>query len=76
MPAESSTKITHGHCLCGACEWTYEGKIEDATICNCTACRRYGVLWAYDYDGHGIHVKAAEGQIVAFVRADGGSLSF
>jgi len=30
---------------------------DGATACNCTACRRYGVLWAYDYDGEGIHVS-------------------
>lgn len=23
---------------------------ESATACNCTICRRYGALWAYDYD--------------------------
>jgi hypothetical protein len=29
---------------------------EGATACNCTACRRYGVLWGYDYEGEGITV--------------------
>ena len=30
---------------------------EGATACNCTVCRRYGALWAYDYDGEGINVS-------------------
>ncbi len=47
-----------GRCHCGAVDWRFDGEIPDATICNCTICRRYGVLWAYDYDGHGIHVDA------------------
>jgi hypothetical protein len=44
---------------------------ESATACNCTACRRYGVLWAYDFDGEGIHVS---GPTKAYVRGD--SLGF
>jgi hypothetical protein len=46
-----------GRCHCGSVRWTFQGEIPDATICNCSACRRYGVLWAYDYDGHGIRVE-------------------
>jgi hypothetical protein len=68
-------KITHGHCHCGAAHWTFHGEIPDATICNCTACRRYGALWAYDYEGHGIHVTAPENGLTAYVRGSG-SLSF
>src|SRR6185312_10067821 len=30
---------------------------EGATACNCTVCRRYGVLWIYDYENHGIRVS-------------------
>ena len=41
----------HGECLCGQVRWTYEGDIPSATSCNCTACRRYGALWAYSYVG-------------------------
>jgi len=32
------------------------GRGAGATACNCTVCRRYGALWAYDYDGEGIKV--------------------
>jgi hypothetical protein len=49
--------MIEGSCLCGAVHWTFEGSPEAATACNCTACRRYGVLWAYDYDGEGIKVS-------------------
>ena len=29
---------------------------ESATACNCTVCRRYGALWAYDFEGEAIRV--------------------
>lgn len=38
-----------GSCLCGAVHWTFDGRPAYATACNCTACRRYGVLWIYDW---------------------------
>jgi len=69
-------KITHGRCLCGAAQWTVHGEILDATICNCTACRRSGALWAYDFEGHGIHVTAPENGLTAYVRGDRSPLSF
>ena len=73
----SPTKITRGRCLCGACSWTFEGEIAGATICNCTACRRYGGLWIYGHDGVDVHVMAAEGQLTPYVRPDAGrNLSF
>lgn len=49
--------MLEGSCLCGKVRWTFDGVPESATACNCTACRRYGVLWAYDYDGEGIKVS-------------------
>jgi hypothetical protein len=52
----SKTPVIQGSCHCGAVRWQYEGLPEGATACNCTVCRRYGVLWAYDYDGEGIKV--------------------
>lgn len=65
-----------GRCLCGAVGWTFDGDIPDATICNCSACRRYGVLWAYDYDGHGIHVDDPDGNLTAFARGPRSPLTF
>ena len=49
--------LIHGSCHCGAVTWDFHGMPEGATACNCTVCRRYGVLWAYDFEGEGIHVS-------------------
>ena len=46
-----------GSCHCGAAGWTLEGEPGPATACNCTLCRRYGALWAYDYEGERIAVS-------------------
>ena len=46
-----------GCCHCGAVSWTHQGIPESATACNCTVCRRYGVLWAYGYEGENIVVS-------------------
>lgn len=59
--------MIEGTCLCGAVHWRMDVMPTSATACNCTACRRYGVLWAYDYDGEGIHVA---GPTKAYVRGD------
>jgi hypothetical protein len=48
--------MIEGSCHCGAVRWTFDGIPESATACNCTVCRRYGVLWAYDYAGERIRV--------------------
>jgi hypothetical protein len=63
--------MIEGSCLCGAVRWSFAGTPESATACNCTACRRYGTLWAYDYEGEKIRVSGATR---AFVR--GRSLGF
>lgn len=76
-PANAATgKVTRGRCLCGAVGWSFAGEIPDATICNCTACRRYGVLWAYDWDGHGVRIDDPEGKLTPFVRGARSPLSF
>lgn len=49
--------MIEGSCHCGAVRWRFEGTPESATACNCTACRRYGVLWAYDYEDEQIRVS-------------------
>jgi hypothetical protein len=51
--------MIEGSCHCGAVRWSFEGVPEGATACNCTVCRRYGVLWAYDYEGEGIKISGA-----------------
>jgi hypothetical protein len=45
-----------GTCHCGALKWTLEGDPGSITSCNCTLCRRYGVLWAYDFENERISV--------------------
>ena len=61
------TQTIEGTCHCGAVRWRFSGIPESATACNCTVCRRYGVLWAYDYEGEGIHVS---GPTQAYVRGE------
>ena len=62
-----------GTCHCGRVTWTLGTEPESATACNCTICRRYGVLWAYGYIGHDIH---ASGETTTYRRADGGAIDF
>lgn len=63
--------MIEGSCLCGSVRWQYRDKPTSATACSCTACRRYGVLWAYGYDGEDVEVT---GSTTAYVRGD--SLGF
>ena len=49
--------MIEGSCHCGTVRWSFDGIPESATACNCTACRRYGTLWAYDYEGERIKVS-------------------
>ena len=57
--------MIRGSCHCGAVAWELDAIPDGATACNCTVCRRYGVLWAYDYEGEGIRVS---GPTTAYVR--------
>ena len=56
-----------GSCHCGAAGWTLNGDPGEITACNCTLCRRYGALWAYDYEGERITLRGAPR---AYARAD------
>jgi hypothetical protein len=49
--------VLEGACRCGAVRWSFEGEIDGATACNCTTCRRYGTLLAYDYEDQRIRVS-------------------
>lgn len=48
--------MIEGTCHCGAIRWRFDGVPESATTCNCTVCRRYGAIWAYDFDDEAVHV--------------------
>ena len=51
--------MLEGSCHCGAVRWRFEGVPESATACNCSLCRRYGALWAYDFEGESLSVTGA-----------------
>src|SRR5690349_14640359 len=55
--SERTAEVLQGRCHCGSVHWTFAGQPEGATACNCTVCRRYGVLWAYDYLDEGIKIS-------------------
>lgn len=59
--------MIEGSCHCGAVHWKFDGDPGSATACSCTICRRYGVLWAYDYEGERINVS---GPTQAYVWGD------
>lgn len=56
-----------GTCHCGGSHWTLEGDPGRVTACNCTLCRRYGTLWAYDYENERIRLI---GPSASYKRAD------
>ncbi len=56
-----------GTCHCGQIGWTFSGMPTSVTACNCTLCRRYGVLWIYDYEGERIRLT---GPSATYTRVD------
>ncbi|HSG90924.1 MAG TPA: GFA family protein [Pseudomonadales bacterium] len=59
--------MIEGSCHCGAVHWRFDAVPASATACSCTVCRRYGTLWAYDYEDEGIHLS---GPTQAYVRGE------
>jgi hypothetical protein len=49
--------MLEGVCHCGAVRWRFDGQPDGATACNCTVCRRYGVLWIYGHEGADVIVS-------------------
>ncbi len=49
--------MIEGSCHCGAVRGRFESEPEGATACNCTVCRRYGVLWIYGHEGEDVDVR-------------------
>jgi hypothetical protein len=58
-----------GTCHCGSAQWTLEGDPGVITACNCTLCRRYGALWAYDEDDERGRTTIS-GATTSYVRGD------
>jgi len=56
-----------GTCHCGGAHWTLSGDPGPVTACNGTLCRRYGALWAYDFENERI---ALHGQTTTYARHD------
>jgi Uncharacterized conserved protein len=65
--------MLEGSCLCGKVRWRFRGEPGPATACNCTACRRYGALWIYGYEGQEIEV---EGETTFYTRGPNSVLDF
>lgn len=70
---EDASSLIEGSCHCGQVRWTFQGDPGSATACNCTVCRRYGVLWIYDWEGERVALSGPTG---VYVRRDGGALEF
>ncbi|MDA0788919.1 MAG: GFA family protein [Proteobacteria bacterium] len=63
--------MIEGACHCGEVHWRLDAVPDSATACNCTVCRRYGALWAYDFEGEGITVSGpttvySRGRMIGF----------
>lgn len=56
-----------GSCHCGSLTWSFDGTARRATSCNCSICRRYGVLWLYGYEAQHISVS---GDVESYRRED------
>ena len=65
--------MIEGSCHCGAVRWRLEATPEAATACNCTVCRRYGVLWAYGHEGEDVEVS---GTTRTYLRGESSPLAF
>ncbi len=61
--------MLNGSCHCGGLRWRFDAWPESATLCNCTICRRYGVLWIY---GHEAEDVALIGESRIYPTAAGG----
>ena len=56
-------------CHCGAVQVQVPRKPRSVTNCNCSICRRYGVLWAY-YNDADVRLSASPGATDEYVWGD------
>ena len=59
--------MLEGSCHCGAVTWRFDGVPDFTLACSCTVCRRYGTLWAYDFEDGRIRVS---GPTHAYLRGE------
>ncbi|MCB9676673.1 MAG: GFA family protein [Alphaproteobacteria bacterium] len=59
--------MLQGSCHCGKVRWTLATAPTRATACSCTACRRYGALWAYGILGEDVQIT---GETRGYLRCD------
>lgn len=48
--------MLEGTCHCGEVRWIFNHVPGYVKACNCTVCRRYGVLWAYGHEDEDVEV--------------------
>jgi hypothetical protein len=58
-----------GSCHCGAVRFTLKHKPEWLTECNCSICRRIGVLWAHAAIDD-IEIQCDEGATSSYIQGD------
>ena len=56
--------MIEGKCHCGRAGWQLDGDPGPVTACNCTLCRRYGALWAYDFEDQRIRLTGSTSRYV------------
>jgi hypothetical protein len=56
-------------CHCGTVKLEILSAPEKVTDCNCSICRRYGVLWAYYAPAH-VRIIAGEGATTGYLWGD------
>lgn len=59
--------MVEGSCHCGAVRLQVDDAPTEVTDCNCSICRRYGVLWAYYAPGQ---VRIAGGATDIYIWGD------
>ena len=70
MESAAALPVLEGSCHCGAAGWTLKGDPGTVTACNCTLCRRYGTLWAYDFEGERINLRGSTTSYTRVGKAD------
>ncbi len=74
----SSTERTMAYktsCHCGAVSIVMHRRIRKLTSCNCSICRRYGALWAYQ-QRKAIEIDAVSGALQTYARQNGDLVFF